>query len=545
MRIVIELSRDGQAASVLNQLYKHTAMQSSFAVNMVSLDQGQPKTMGLKKMLEAYIDHRRIVLRRRTEFELERARDREHILLGYLIALKDIDKIIALIRGAASAEDAKNKMMAKPWSMSDRQAQAVLDLQLRRLAKLERDKIEDEYKELIKRINYLEDLLANPRKIDFLIKDEAEEVKKKYADERRTQVVEQEVEDFSEEDLIPHQECAITLTNRGYIKRLPLETYRTQHRGGRGITGMGVRETDAIYRLLVADTHDSLLFFTDRGRVFQLKVHEIPDSSRQARGTPLVNLIEIEPGELVTATVGTTTYDQDFMLLATKLGEIKKTPLREFESVRRAGLIAMDIEEGDSLVLARLAREGDDVVLVSLQGKAIRFTVAELRSASRQSGGVRGMRLTANDDEVVAMEIPREGAMLLTISETGLGKRTEFAEYPRHSRGGQGVLTHNVTARTGKIVAARTVVPGWELILVSQSGIVMRTTVDSIAKVGRATQGVHVMNVGQGDRVASLACIDLAKNSGNPGANGNGARANGGSTDAPAAPRRRNRRSGS
>jgi DNA gyrase subunit A len=302
---------------------------------------------------------------------------------------------------------------------------------------------------------------------------------------------------------------------------------------------MGVRETDTIYRLLVADTHDSLLFFTDRGRVFQLRAHEIPDSSRQARGTPLVNLIEIEPGELVTAVVGTESYNQDFMLVATKMGEIKKTPLREFESVRRAGLIAMNIESGDSLIFAHLAREDDEVILVSSQGKAIRFSVGELRSASRQSGGVRGMRLDPSDDELVGMEVVQPDAMLLTISETGLGKRTEFSEYTPHGRGGQGQLTHRVTDRTGRVVAARTVVPGWELILVSQSGIVMRTTVDSIARVGRATQGVHVMNVGQGDRVASLACIDLTKGAGNPTTqpNGNGTRANGG----PSRPSRRRR----
>src|SRR5581483_1767650 len=420
-------------------------------------------------------------------------------------AIANLNAVIRAIRESESADAAKQRLQERPFSLSEAQAQAVLDMQLRRLANLERQKIEEEYADVIQNINYLEDLLANPRKIDFLIKEESAELKKKYGDERRTQVVDQEVEDFSEEDLIPHQDAVITLTNRGYIKRLPLETYRTQRRGGRGITGMGVREADAIYRLLVADTHDSLLFFTDRGRVFQLRAHEVPDSSRQARGTPLVNLIEIEPGEQVTAVVGASSYDQDFMLLATKMGEIKKTPLSEFESVRRAGLIAMNLEPGDSLVFARLAREDDEVVMVSSQGKAIRFGVNELRSASRQSGGVRGMRLAGDGDEVVAMEIVRPGAMLLTVSETGLGKRTEFSEYPRHSRGGQGVLTHNVTARTGKIVAARTVMPGWELILVSQSGIVMRTTVDSIAKVGRSAQGVHVMNPPQGDRVASVA----------------------------------------
>jgi DNA gyrase subunit A len=263
--------------------------------------------------------------------------------------------------------------------------------------------------------------------------------------------------------------------------------------------------------MMVADTHDFLLFFTDRGRVFQLRAHEVPDSSRQARGTPLINLIEIETNELVTAVVATSSFDKDFMLLATKLGEIKKTPLKEFESVRRAGLIAMGLEDGDELVFARLAKEDDDVIMVSTQGKAIRFSATELRSASRTSGGVRGMRLQASDDEIVALEVPVAGAMLLTTSETGLGKRTDFAEYPKHNRGGQGVITHNVTPRTGRVVAARAVMPGHELILMSEHGIVMRTTVDSIAKVGRSTQGVHVMGVTDGDRLACVATIDLSK----------------------------------
>ncbi len=525
MRVVIELGRGGQAPVVLQNLYKHTAMQTTFAVNMLALVENEPRTIRLKTALEHYIGHRREVIRRRTEYDLQKAKERAHIVEGLVKAIQNLNAVIRAIRESASAEAAKQRLQEPPFDLSEVQAQAVLDMQLRRLANLERTRLEDEYAEVIQNINYLEDLLANPRKIDFLIKDEAAEIKTKYADERRTQVVEQEVEDFSEEDLIPHQDAVVTLTNRGFIKRLPLETYRTQRRGGRGITGMGVRETDAIYRLLVTDTHDSLLFFTDRARVFQLRAHEVPDSSRQARGTALVNLIEIEPGELVTAVVATASYDEDFMLVGTKMGEIKKTPLSEFESVRRAGLIAMNIEAGDSLVFAHLAREDDDVVMVSTQGKAIRFAVKELRSASRQSGGVRGMRLGA-DDELVGMEIVQPGAMLLTISETGLGKRTEFAEYPRHSRGGQGVLTHNVTARTGRIVAARTVMPGYELILVSQSGIVIRTTTDTIAKVGRSTQGVHVMNVGQGDHVASVATVDINK----PAAAGNNGTDNGDGT---------------
>ena len=510
MRIVIELGRGGQASVVLRNLYKHTSMQTTFAINLLALVDREPRTIRLKTALEHYVDFRREVIRRRSEFDLEKARDRAHILEGLLKAIEQLTAVIRAIRASASAEEARTRLQARPFNLSERQAQAVLDMQLRRLAALERQRIEEEYAELIQQINYLEDLLANPRKIDFLIREEAEEVKKKYGDERRTQIVDQEVEEFSEEDLIPHQEIVVTLTNRGYIKRLPLETYRTQHRGGRGITGMGVRETDAIRRLLVADTHDSILFFTDRGRVFQLRAHEVPDSSRQARGTPLVNLIDIETNELVTAVVATTSFDKDFMLLATKRGEVKKTPLREFESVRRAGLIAMDLEPGDELVFARLAKDDDDVVLVSTLGKAMRFRVVELRSASRASGGVRGMRLTAAEDAIVAMEVVVPGAMLLTLSETGLGKRTEFDEYSPHLRGGQGVATHHVTPRTGRVVAARAVTESQELIVVSQSGIVMRTTVGSIRKVLRSAEGVHVMNVGQGDRVASLAVIDLA-----------------------------------
>jgi DNA gyrase subunit A len=553
MRIVIELGRGGQARAVLNSLYKHTSMQTAFAVNMLALVDREPRTIRLKTALEHYVDFRREVIRRRSEFDLEKAKERAHILEGLLKAIDQLDAVIAAIRASASADAARTRLQQPPFDLTERQAQAVLDMQLRRLAALERQKLEDEYASLIQQINYLEDLLANPRKMDFLIKEEAVEMKKLHGDERKTQIVEQEVEDFSEEDLVPHQEVLITLTNRGYIKRVPLETYRPQHRGGRGIKGGEVREADAVHRMMVADTHDFLLFFTDRGRVFQMRAHEVPDSSRQARGTPIVNLIEIEPTELITAVVGTATFDQDFMLLATKKGEIKKTPLKEFESVRRNGLIAMGLEQGDELVFARLARDENDVMLISSQGKAIRFGVNELRSASRTSGGVRGMRLQSSDDEIVAMETVVPDAMLLTVSETGLGKRTDFSEYPKHSRGGQGVLTHNVTARTGRVMAARVVQPDWELICVSQSGIVMRTTVDSIAKVGRSAQGVHVMNVGANDRIAAVETIDLSKTppaptttdpaadlgdgNGNGASNGGRARRNGGGNGR--APRRR------
>ena len=515
MRIVIELGREGQAASVLNQLYKHTAMQSSFAVNMVSLDAGQPKTMGLKKMLEAYIKHRRVVIRRRTEFELEKAREREHILLGYLIALRDLDKVIAAIRSAASAEAAKEKLMAKPWGMSDRQAQAVLDLQLRRLAQLERTKIEDEYKELIKRINYLEDLLANPRKIDYLIRDDMVEIKEKYGDDRKTQIVDTGAEEIAEEDLVAHQEIVVTLSNRGYVKRLPLETYRLQRRGGKGITGMVTREEDAVRRLIVCDTHDNVLFFTERGRVFQSRAFDLPDAKRQAKGIPLVNVIDCDPGEQVTALVTIRDYDKDFLVMATAQGEVKKTPLVDFKEVRRNGKIAMDLEKGDEFIAAKLVHDDDEIVMITSNGQAIRFPVSVLRSASRTSGGVRGIKL-AKGGKVVSLEVVTPGNELFSITENGFGKRTPFEEYRVTNRGGQGVRNYTITPKTGKVVASRTVNSGMELIVISEDGIVIRTRMDSIRMTGRAAQGVSVINVAQNDRVAALATIEMGGTNGGP-----------------------------
>jgi DNA gyrase subunit A len=509
MRIVIELSREGQAASVLNQLYKHTAMQTSFPLNMVSLDHNQPKTMGLKKMLEAFIDHRREVIRRRTQFELDRAREREHILQGYLIALKDLDKIIQTIRNAESADAAKEKLMAKPWQMSDKQAQAVLDLQLRRLARLERDKIEDEFKELIKRINYLEDLLKSPRKIDYLIRDDMAELKQKYGDERRTQIVDTGAEDISEEDLVAHQETVVTISNRGYVKRMPLESYRLQRRGGKGITGMITRDEDAVRHLLVCDTHDNVLFFTERGRVFFSKAYDLPDAKRQAKGIPIVNVIDCEPGEQITAIVALRDYSKDYMVMATAQGEVKKTPLSEFKEVRRNGKIAMDLEKGDEFVAAKVVHEDDEIVMITSSGQAIRFPVSVLRSASRTSGGVRGIKLDKGG-RVVSLEVVTPGHDLFTITEKGMGKRTPFEEYRVTNRGGQGIRNYAITPKTGQVVASRTVNSAMELIVISRDGIVIRTRMDQIRAMGRATQGVHVINVAPGDAVASLATIDMS-----------------------------------
>ena len=507
MRMVIELTRGAAYQSVRAQLYKHTALQSTFAVNMLALIDGQPRVIGIREALQAFIDHRREVIRRRSEFDLEKARERAHILEGLLKALEDLDRVIAAIRRARSAESAKTALQRRPFGLSDRQAQAVLDMQLRRLARLEREQIENEHRELSERIAYLEDLLANPEKIDGLIKEDCEQLKQQYGDERRTQVFDQPVDDISEEDLVAHQEIVVTISDRGYMKRVPLETYRTQHRGGRGVTGMGTREEDAVRHMIVCDTHDSLLLFTHTGRVYSLRGYETPEGSRQARGSPVVNLVELEASDRVTAVVVVKDFARDSMLLATARGEVKRTPLSQFESVRRAGLVAMKLKRGDELMAARAASDEDDVLLVSSGGRAIRFRVGALRVASRASGGVRGMRLR-DKARVIALVVASDGEDLLVVTEAGHGKRTPMDQYARKGRGGQGVLTFRLSDRTGPLAVARAVRADQEVILVSRDGIVMRTHAGAISRQGRTTGGVAVMNVAD-DAVASIAQIDI------------------------------------
>ncbi|GMU39637.1 MAG: DNA gyrase subunit A [Chloroflexota bacterium] len=510
MRIVIEMSRNATYRSVQNQLYKHTALRSSFAVNMLALHNGQPRTLSLVEALSAFIDHRREVIRRRSEFDLEKARDRAHILEGLLKALSLLDLVIQTIRASASAEAAKAALMGNPFDLSDRQAQAVLDMQLRRLAQLESQRIQAEYQELMEFIAYLVDLLEHPEKIDALIKVDCAELKEKYGDARRTQVFSAAVDDISEEDLVAHQQVVVTVSDRGYIKRVPLTTYRVQRRGGRGITGQTVREEDAVRHLTVCDTHDSLLLFTDSGKVFSLKTYEVPEASRTARGIPVVNLVSMEAGDRVTAVVAVGDFNRDSMLLVTERGIVKRTPLKEFESVRRPGLIAMRLDEGDRLVEARPASESTDAIIVSSDGQAMRFRAGTLRVASRASGGVRGMNLR-DDASVIGLLIADDGDDLLVVSERGMGKRTPVDEYPTKGRGGSGVLTFRVTSKSGPLAVARMVRADHQLILVSQQGIVMRTSAGSISQQGRSTQGVQVMNVGNDDRVASVARVDQAE----------------------------------
>jgi DNA gyrase subunit A len=525
MRIVIDLKREGSAAQIKNLLYKHTAMRSTFAINMMAIVEGAPRRIGLKRALELYIGHRREVIRRRTEYQLEKAREREHVLQGLLKAIDMLDQVIATIRGSESAANAMELLQGRlplpeavverlgrrrvvAFDFSEIQARAILDMQLRRLAALERRQLQEEYQEIIQKIAYLEDLLANPRKIDFLIKDDVVDLKKKYGDDRRTEIVEADAEDFREEDLVPHEESVITLSIRNYIKRMPLETFRVQRRGGAGAKGAPTREEDAVMKMVVCDTHDNLLFFTDQGKVYHLHAYDIPDLKKQSKGTPIVNLIDVDSGERVTAIVIVKDYSRDFMLLATRNGIIKKTPLKEFEEVRRNGKIAMRIDDGDQVIAARLAKNDTQVLLVSSEGMAIRFKIDDLREASRSSGGVRGMRLTRGG-YVVGVETLDDGVHLLAITERGFGKRTSVDEYPVHGRGGQGVKTLNITDKTGNVAACRMVTPHMDLMIASRDGIVIRTKVESISLLGRNTQGVTVMRVGEGDQVASIAAFTM------------------------------------
>jgi len=511
MRMLIELKRDATPESVLNALYKYTAMQSAFNANMLALVDQQPRILTLKAFLQHHINHREIVITRRTRYELNKAEARKHILEGLKIALDNLDTVITTIRQSQSAETALVNLMQQ-FSLSEEQGKAILDMRLARLAALERGKVEEELRDVLKHIDYYNMLLADINEIRKLIKADLVELKEKYGDERRTDIVEGEAGEFKDEDLIRNDEVVVTLTEKGYIKRLPSNTYRAQRRGGRGITGMVTREDDTVRHLLVAHNHDALLFFTDRGRVFRLRVFELPDVSRTAKGEHIINLISIEQRERVTAMVYVPKgVSRDFMIVATKKGEVKKTAMDEFEVVRRSGLIAMNLEDDDELIGAKLAHADDDVLMISAYGKAIRFTVDQLRSASRTSGGVRGIRL-AKGDRLVSLNLAPKDGQLLVVNENGYGKRTPVEEYPSQSRGGSGVITSKVTTKTGPVATARVITEkDNDLMIISAGGVVIRTDVSTIHVAGRATQGVRVMNLGEGDAVVAVATTNGKK----------------------------------
>ena len=509
LRVVLDLKRAAQAQMVLNNLYKHTPMQSSFNATMLALVDGQPQVLNLKRMLQLFIEHRRVVIIRRTEFLLKRANERAHILEGLRIAIKFLDMVIKLIRGSENVEAARNSLMVE-LGLTEVQAQAILDMQLRRLAALERQKLEDEYEALLQTIGELEELLADPAKVLSVIKEETLDLKKRYANPRRTRIIRDEPTQISLKDLTQHEEVVITISRRGYIKRMPAATYRSQLRGGKGKRGMSTRERDAVQHLLISDTHDMLLFFTNRGRVYRLDCFEIVgDTSRTTRGTPLVNLINLTPGERVTEVVSTSELNLGSKyVLGTRKGKVKGLELKNLANLRSNGLIIMRLDAGDELISVRELEEGEEVILFTAKGKSIRFPATEQLIRSRTSGGLKGIQLLGAD-EVVGMETIMPKDMILIISANGIGKMMTVIRNRTQQRGGQGVISFRVTEKTGPVVDARVVRDGVEdeVLLVSERSQVYRTNLEGISTQGRTAGGVIIWRPGEDDHVASIACF--------------------------------------
>ena len=509
LRVVIELRREAQAEIVLNNLYKHTALQSAFSVNTLALVDGQPQVLPLKRLLRHYIDFRRQVITRRAQFDLKKAQDRAHILEGLRVALSNLDRIIALIRQAADAEAARVGLMEQ-FTLTQIQAQAILDMQLRRIAALERERIEEEFQQLQKTIGELEALLADPQKVLNEVKKDTRKVRKDYGDDRRTEILDEEPGVPTREELVLHQEMVITITQRGYLKRMAANTYRAQHRGGKGITGMLPRESDALLQLMVADTHDTLLFFTNKGKAYALRCFEIPqDATRSTRGMPVVNLLSIAEGERVNAVVVAPSLQQEgYILLATRMGEIKRMNFSSLSNIRSNGLIAMDLEPEDEVVSAWQAGDEDEIVMVTEMGMAARFPIANVRVSSRYSGGVRGIRLDPGD-RVVSMDVVIPGAQLLVLSRNGYGKLTPIQAYRRTARGAKGVRTFRITDKTGTVAAAHVVLDATEVMLVSEKGTIERVLLSEIRVKGRITQGVMIMRPKiEGDHFVAVASMN-------------------------------------
>ena len=511
MRIHIEVKRDDDPQRVLNALFKHTAMQSAFNFNMLAIVDQQPRTLSLKDILQHHIDYRRLVIRRRTEFDLGKAKDRAHILEGFKIALDRIDEVIKTIRASKTADTALESLQ-KRFGLSEIQAKAILDMQLRRLTGLERSKIEEEYEATIKLIAELEAILASPRKILGLIKEDLDDLAKTYGDDRRTKIVDDTVRELSDEDLVADEDVVVTVSSRNYVKRMPLSTYRAQHRGGRGVIGMQTREEDDVEHLLVGRTHDRLLVFTDRGRVFALKAHELPDASRTAKGTPIQNILEaMQAGERVSALVGLRdTSVVQHLIMATRKGFVKKTPIAEYANVRRAGLIAIALRKGDQLAWVAPCTDRDRILLGTKKGKGIVFMATDARPMGRPTQGVTGIRLRKGD-EVVGMTVVRPRTEVLSVTRNGFGKRTDVDEFPTQGRGGQGVILAAVSDKTGDVAAIETVDEGTqEVLLITGTGVVIRVPLDQIRVLSRPTQGVKVMATGDAS-IASVATFGAAR----------------------------------
>ncbi len=514
LRVVVELKRDASPKKVLNNLFKHTSLQTSFPVNMVALVDGTPQTLNLKVILEEYLKHRYLVIKRRSEFELKQAKARLHILEGLKIAVDHIDEVIQTIRASKDQDEAKKNLMAK-FGLSEIQATAILDMQLRRLAALERQKIEDEIALLKENIAYLEDLLTHPEKILGVIGDELTNLKQKYADPRRTKVFKGKVDEFSEEDLIPNEATVITLTQTGYIKRQSMNSFSLQNRGGKGVRGMTTKEEDTITHIKSAMTHDNIIFFTNKGKAYQLRAYEIDESSRISKGTAIVNLLNIEQGEKVESfIVLDKNLKKGYIFLTTRKGTVKKTNISEFENIRRNGMIAIKLDAGDELVWSNISTGDDDVLLVSRQGKAIRFSEKSVRPLGRGTIGVRGIKL-GSGDVVISMDVLNKdeaNAELLTIMENGLGKKTVVSQFPKQERGGQGVKVAKVSDKTGEVAVSQIIPPkSEELIITSKRGQVVKLEISSIPRLHRDTQGVILMRFSNAaDGVVAATCIENA-----------------------------------
>ena len=505
VRIVIELKRDANAQVVLNQLYKNTQMQDTFGVIMLALVNNEPKILTLRQCLDHYIAHREQVITRRTKFELDKALARAHILEGLKIALDNIDEVINIIR--SSYDDAKERLM-KRFGLSDIQAQAILDMRLKTLSGLQREKIEEEYNELMKLIAHLREILANEQLVLDIIKEELLEIKQKYGDERKTKIVAAEGE-INVEDLIKEEQTVVALTHFGYIKRMPIDTYRSQKRGGKGITGISTREEDFVKQIFTASTHDTILFFSNKGKLYRLRGYEIPEAGRTAKGTAIVNLLRLDNGEKISAVIPITNFeDGKYLLMATKNGLIKKTALKDFDSTRKTGLLSITLKDDDELIDVRLTDGEDNVVLVTSKGLSITFDEKDVRPVGRSAQGVIGIRLD-DKDFVIGMEsiIASKDATLLAITEHGFGKRTELSEYRVQNRGGRGVITYKVTPKTGNIVGIRIANGDEDVMMITDKGTIIRLKVEEISILGRATQGVTLMRTNDGGKVVSLELI--------------------------------------
>jgi DNA gyrase subunit A len=509
MRIVIEVRKDANANVLLNNLYKQTALQTSFGINTLALVNGHPKVLNIKQCLVYYLDHQKVVIRRRTEFELRKAEARAHILEGLRVALDNLDAVITLIRNSQTTDIAREGLMTN-FNLSEKQAQAILDMRLQRLTGLEREKIEDEFQSLMKLIAELKGILADEEKVLEIIREELTEIKERFNDKRRTEIVTGGIENIEDEDLIPRENIVITLTHNGYIKRLPVSTYRSQRRGGRGIQGMGTNEDDFVEHLMSTSTHDTILFFTNKGKVYRSKGYEIPEYSRTAKGIPIINLLGIEKGEWVNAIIPVEEFVDDwFLFFTTKEGISKRSPLTSFANIRNNGLIALNLREGDELISVRLTDGSKEIIIGTKKGMLIRFPETDVRSMGRTATGVKGITLR-HDDEVVGMEVLEENTDILIVTKNGYGKRTPAIEYRVQGRGGKGIKTCNITDKNGDLISMKAVTGEEDLMLITTGGVLIRIAVDGISSMGRSTIGVKLISIKESENecVATVAKVE-------------------------------------